>query len=139
MVQNHPDRSLADLRGIRGCSLRHGSILSRVEASGKPGAVHLHKTPILHKVVERDGMLFLMGVTAENAAGGIYEQTTDSLKQIDDLLVQHGSDRKDVLSATIFVTDLSAKPEMNKAWTEYSATTCRVAPPSAFRILDPES
>jgi hypothetical protein len=31
---------LADLRGIRGCSLRHGSILSRVGASGKPGAVH---------------------------------------------------------------------------------------------------
>jgi len=23
------------------------------------------------------------------------------------------------LSATIFVTDLSAKPEMNKTWTEY--------------------
>ncbi|MEG9456786.1 MAG: DUF2721 domain-containing protein, partial [Methylobacterium ajmalii] len=29
------------LRGKRGCSLRHGSILSEGGASGKPGAVHL--------------------------------------------------------------------------------------------------
>ena len=39
MVQNHPHRAVADFRRIGGCTLRHGSILSRVGASRKPGAV----------------------------------------------------------------------------------------------------
>src|SRR3954471_13104200 len=39
VIQHHPDRALADLRRIGGCALCHGSILSRVGASGKPGAV----------------------------------------------------------------------------------------------------
>jgi len=39
VVQDHPNRAGTDLGGIRGNSLRHGSILSRVGASGKPGAV----------------------------------------------------------------------------------------------------
>ncbi|GLS46879.1 DNA replication protein DnaC [Methylobacterium brachythecii] len=39
VLQHHPHRTLADLRGKRWGSLRHGSILARVGASGKPGAV----------------------------------------------------------------------------------------------------
>jgi len=39
MVQDHPHRAGTDLRGIRCCSLRHGSILSKLGASGKPSAV----------------------------------------------------------------------------------------------------
>src|SRR5256885_13729278 len=41
VVQDHPNRASTDLRGIWGNSLRHGSILSRVGASGKPGTVQL--------------------------------------------------------------------------------------------------
>ena len=47
VVQHHPDRALADLRRIGGCALRHGSILSRVGASGKPGAVHTDLAALL--------------------------------------------------------------------------------------------
>ena len=39
VLETHADRAGAELRGIRGCSLRHGSIRSRVGASDKPGAV----------------------------------------------------------------------------------------------------
>jgi hypothetical protein len=39
VVQDHPNRAGTDLRGIRRNSLRHRSILSRVGASDKPGAV----------------------------------------------------------------------------------------------------
>jgi hypothetical protein len=39
VVQNHSHRASADLGRIRGCTLRHGSILSRVGASDKPGTV----------------------------------------------------------------------------------------------------
>jgi hypothetical protein len=34
VLENHADRAGADLRRIRGCSLRHGSILSR-DAAGE--------------------------------------------------------------------------------------------------------
>lgn len=43
VLQNHPNRAGANLRTIRRCSFRHGSILSRVGASTKPGAVHIYK------------------------------------------------------------------------------------------------
>src|SRR5262249_19765706 len=48
VVQNHPNRAGTNLSGIRGNSLCHGSILSGVGASGKPGAVH-----ILHDVLSK--------------------------------------------------------------------------------------
>ena len=41
VLEDHPHRTGADLRRIRGCALRHRSILSRVEASNKPAAGHL--------------------------------------------------------------------------------------------------
>src|ERR1700756_439563 len=40
VVQDHPNRAGTDLRGIWRNSLCHRSILSRVGASDKPGAVH---------------------------------------------------------------------------------------------------
>jgi hypothetical protein len=41
MIQNHTHRTSADLRRKLVCRLAcHGSILSRVGASGKPGGVH---------------------------------------------------------------------------------------------------
>ena len=39
VVLNHPDRAFADLRGKRGCSLRHELHLTKPGASEKPGAV----------------------------------------------------------------------------------------------------
>src|SRR5256885_15537170 len=47
VVQDHPNRASTDLRGIWGNSLRHGSILSRVGASGKPGTVQRTRPPQL--------------------------------------------------------------------------------------------
>ncbi|MET7245886.1 aliphatic sulfonate ABC transporter substrate-binding protein [Methylobacterium sp. EM32] len=47
MLAHHPHRTLAHLRGKRDCSLRHGSILSEVGASGKPGAVQFPGGPQL--------------------------------------------------------------------------------------------
>src|SRR6201997_1974432 len=46
VVQDHPNRAGTDLRGIRRNSLRHRSILSRVGASDKPGAVQGARQPL---------------------------------------------------------------------------------------------
>ena len=50
-IKHHPDCTLADLRRKGRRALRHGSILSRVGASGKPGAVQLDQMPGLPKWV----------------------------------------------------------------------------------------
>ena len=59
VFQHHPHRMLADLRGKRWGSLRHGSVLARVGASGKLGAVqcdiedHLVQTRLLADLFAR--------------------------------------------------------------------------------------
>jgi hypothetical protein len=40
VLQHHPHSAFTNPRGKRWGSLRHGSILARVGASGKSGAVH---------------------------------------------------------------------------------------------------
>lgn len=74
---------------------------------------------ILHEVVEHDGILYLAGVTAEDPSQDMAGQTRSVLAQIDELLAAHGSDRSHLLSALIFITDMTLKPEMNKLWKEW--------------------
>ena len=50
--------------------------------------------------------------TAKDVAG----QTAAVLKQIDDLLAKAGSDKTKLLSATIYLADITTFGEMNKAW-----------------------
>ena len=76
---------------------------------------------ILHEVVEHDGVLHLAGVVAEDAGLDMAGQTRDALDQIDRLLAAHGSSREHLLTALIFVTDMTQKPEMNRVWKEWLA------------------
>ncbi|MCC6468904.1 MAG: RidA family protein [Alphaproteobacteria bacterium] len=46
-------------------------------------------------------------------------QTKDVLNQLDVLLKNHGSSRERVLTALIFITDMSLKPAMNKVWKDF--------------------
>src|SRR5690606_30407872 len=52
VLLNQPHRTLADLGGklVRLVCLFHGSILSKVGASSKPGAIHA--APILHPLTD---------------------------------------------------------------------------------------
>ena len=62
-------------------------------------------------------LAFLAGQVAANAPGGsVAEQTRDILDRIDALLVRVGSDRTKILSATIWLADMSTFEEMNAVW-----------------------
>ena len=74
---------------------------------------------VLHEVVEHNGMLHFAGLVSENLKLGMEGQTKDVLKQLDHLLIQHGSSRARVLTALIFITDMKQKPAMNKVWKDY--------------------
>lgn len=79
------------------------------------------RTPIMHRVVENAGTLYFGGVVAEDRSASMKGQTEQVLARLDTLLSEAGSDRSKVLSATIFITDMGLKDEMNEAWTAWFA------------------
>jgi enamine deaminase RidA (YjgF/YER057c/UK114 family) len=73
--------------------------------------------PRMSAVVIHGDTMYLAGQVANKAAGGsVTEQTRDILGIIDGLLAQAGSDKTKLLSATIYLTDISTFAEMNAVW-----------------------
>jgi enamine deaminase RidA (YjgF/YER057c/UK114 family) len=72
--------------------------------------------PYMHRIVEHNGTLYIGGVVATDFSLGMKGQTEQITAKIDALLAEHGSDKSHILTATIFVTDLNLKGEMNEAW-----------------------
>ncbi|HEY0275925.1 MAG TPA: RidA family protein [Paenirhodobacter sp.] len=74
------------------------------------------QTPILHRVVEFNGVLHFSGITATDYSLGMKLQTEQLLARFDTLLTEVGSDRTKVLTANIYLSDFSGKAQMNEAW-----------------------
>jgi 2-iminobutanoate/2-iminopropanoate deaminase len=77
------------------------------------------RSPIMHRVVTHGATLYLGGMVAEDRSVGMAGQTEQILKRMEELLLECGSDRTKVLSATIFVTDLGRKAEMDEVWVRF--------------------
>lgn len=71
---------------------------------------------IMSKVVEHNGVVYVSGNTADDNSVGIKEQTEQVLRKIDGYLSQAGTDKSKLLSATVYVSDMSLKPMMNEVW-----------------------
>lgn len=78
---------------------------------------------ILHEVVEHNGTLYLAGVVAEDLSADMAGQARSVFRQIDQLLIANGSNKTQLLTALIFVTNMKDKPAMNVAWKEWLAPT----------------
>jgi enamine deaminase RidA (YjgF/YER057c/UK114 family) len=73
--------------------------------------------PRMSQMVVFNGIAFLAGQVAVDAPGAsVTEQTQNILGRIDQLLERIGSDRKKILSATIWLADMSTFQEMNAVW-----------------------
>jgi len=71
----------------------------------------------MSQAVAYGNLVFLAGqVAEENAGKSVTEQTREILAGIDRLLAKAGSDKSKLLSATIYLTDLSAFGELNAVW-----------------------
>ena len=70
----------------------------------------------MSKVVEHNGVVYVAGLTADDNSVGMKEQTEQILAKIDGYLAQGGTDKSKLLTATIYITDMSQKPAMNDAW-----------------------
>lgn len=73
-------------------------------------------TPIMHRVVEHAGTVYLGGVVADDLSQSMKGQTADVLSKIEKLLVQTGSGKDKLLAATLYITDMGQKDAMNEAW-----------------------
>jgi enamine deaminase RidA (YjgF/YER057c/UK114 family) len=72
----------------------------------------------MSQAVVHNGTVYLAGQVADQVSNneGVEAQTKDILAQIDALLATVGSDKTRLLSATIYLADMSTFAEMNRAW-----------------------
>ena len=71
----------------------------------------------MSQVVIHNTTVYVAGQVASGAPGkNVAEQTKDILSTIDSLLAGARSDKSKLLSATIWLTDMSTFAEMNSVW-----------------------
>ncbi len=76
----------------------------------------------MSQVVIHGNTVYTAGQVALDAPGEpVTDQTRDILKRIDNLLAQAGSDKSRLLSATIWISDMSTFGEMNAVWDAWVA------------------
>jgi enamine deaminase RidA (YjgF/YER057c/UK114 family) len=72
------------------------------------------------QAVVHNGVVSTAGQVAQNAAGGTAaEQTQDILNAIDNLLLQAGTDKSKLLTATIWLADMNDFAALNSVWDEW--------------------
>jgi len=73
--------------------------------------------PRMSAAVVHGETVYLAGTVADKAAGGsVGEQTKEILSIIDRVLAEAGSDKSKLISASIWLTDISTFAEMNAQW-----------------------
>ena len=73
-------------------------------------------TKRMSRIVKHNGIIYLCGQVCKDADQGIKAQTKSMLEKVDTLLKQAGSDRKHILSSTIYIKDMQYFAEMNEVW-----------------------
>lgn len=74
----------------------------------------------LSESVEYNGIVYLAGLTADDKNASMKVQTQQVLKKIDTALAAHGTGKSKLLTATIYVSDMAQRPEMNAVWVAWA-------------------
>jgi len=76
-----------------------------------------HSNDRMSQLVIHGDTVYLAGQVALSAPGAaVADQTKAILKQIDELLAEAGTDKSNLLSATIWLADMASFGEMNEIW-----------------------
>lgn len=78
-----------------------------------PGTV-----PTRSRIVVSGGLVYTVA-TAKKKVPSLYEQAKDALAAIEANLKEAGSSKAKILTATVYITNMANKPEMNRAWDEW--------------------
>ena len=68
------------------------------------------------RAVVQGNMVLLSGIVADDKSLSMKQQTEQVLNKIDMLLVTAGTSKSQILSATVYLSDIERKDEMNDAW-----------------------
>jgi enamine deaminase RidA (YjgF/YER057c/UK114 family) len=71
---------------------------------------------IMSRMVEHNGVVYLCGLTADDQSASVQGQTQQILARIDKYLAAAGTDKSKLLTATIYLSNMSDKPAMNSVW-----------------------
>ena len=83
-------------------------MITRLPGPGRPRS----------RTVTHDGLVFTVA-TAMVKSESLYDQTKQALSMLDESLQQAGTNKARILQATVYITDIAAKAEMNRAWDEW--------------------
>ena len=74
----------------------------------------------MSQAVMRGNAVYLAGQVADKKAGAsVAEQTAEILAQIDSLLAEAGTDKTQIMMATIYLADIATFAEMNSEWDKW--------------------
>ena len=86
----------------------------------------------MSKAVVHGDLIFTAGQVADKTKGeGVSEQTAEILGLIDAILAEAGSEKAKILSATVYLSDISTFSQMNAAW---DAWLDKVNPPTRATV-----
>jgi enamine deaminase RidA (YjgF/YER057c/UK114 family) len=75
-----------------------------------------HTKQRMSRIVIHNDTIYLCGQVCKDATKDIGEQTATMLEKVDELLLESGSDREHILSATIYIRDMKDFATMNEVW-----------------------
>ncbi len=75
-------------------------------------------TPGRSSTVVYDGLVFTV-VTADTYELDMRKQTAEALAKLDRQLAEAGTDKSRLVSATVYITDMALKPQMNEVWLQW--------------------
>lgn len=87
----------------------------------------LHSGPKLSRVIIHNDIVYLCGQVAKDYDGDINEQTRTMLERVDEHLTEANTDRRNILSATIYIRDIAQVAQMNEVWGEWLGDAPRPA------------
>ncbi|MDP5293432.1 RidA family protein [Oceanimonas sp. CHS3-5] len=70
----------------------------------------------MSRIVKHNGTIYLCGQVCKDATQDIAEQTATMLDKVDELLLEAGSGREHILSATIYLKTMADFAAMNAVW-----------------------
>lgn len=76
----------------------------------------------MSQVIIHGDTVYLAGQVARRAAGGtVTDQTREILAEVDRLLAEAGTDKTNILQATVWLADIAYFAEMNQVWDSWVA------------------
>ena len=84
-----------------------------------PAIVRMETTERMSKIVVHNKTIYLCGQVADNGEASIGPQTENMLAKVEKLLVQAGSGKESILSATLYLRDIKDFEGMNAVWDEW--------------------